>query len=123
MKTKISLASLFMVVAFIISSCESASENTITGFWTATSIHVNSADVMNTAPWFTNVKQDIKTDHSFIAYSDFDTATGNWQSTSTQLTIQMPTDTFVYDYTLVDANHLNMSTTIMGNFSEYSFSK
>jgi hypothetical protein len=121
MKTKHFISALF--ISFVAFSCTPESTSTVTGFWTATSIHVNSVDVMNTAPYFTNVKQDIQSDHTFIAYSDYDTATGTWQSTSTQLTIYMPTDTFVYDYHLPDNSHLHMSTTIFGNFSEYEFQK
>lgn len=112
-----------ITVMFCLTACETGSENNLIGFWTATSIHVNSADVMNTAPWFTNVKMDIQNPNTFIAYSDFDTSTGTWQKTDSQLTVHMPTDTFVYDYHLTDANHLHMSTTIMGNFSEYEFNK
>lgn len=121
MKTKHIIAALFFsVIAF---SCAPTSTNTVTGFWTATSIKVNSANVMNTAPWFTNVKQDVQSNNTFIAYSDFDTTTGIWQSTSTQLTVYMPTDTFVYDYHMPNSNTLHMSTTVFGNFSEYEFSK
>ena len=114
---------LFALLFAIFFSCETSSENTVTGFWTANSIHVNSIDVMNTAPYFTNVKMDIETNHNYVAYSDYDTVAGTWQKTDTQLTIYMPTDTFVYDYHLHDATHLQMSGTIMGNFSEYEFSK
>ncbi len=121
MKIKLIFASILTSV--VLFSCETASENTITGFWTANSIHVNSIDVMNTAPYFTNVKMDVQTNQTYIAYSDYDTATGTWQKTDTQFTVYMPTDTFVYDYHLHDANHLGMSTTIFGNFSEYEFSK
>lgn len=122
MKIKSAVLSV-VFITICLTACETSSENNLTGFWTATSIHVNSADVMNTAPWFTNVKMDIQSPNVFIAYSDFDTSTGTWHKTETQLTVHMPTDTFVYDYHLTDATHLHMSTTIMGNFSEYNFSK
>lgn len=121
MKTRILALIIFSSLA--LSSCETSSENNLVGFWTANSIHVNSIDVMNTAPWFTNVKMDIQSPNTFIAYSDFDTSSGTWQKTDTQLTVYMPTDTFIYDYHLNDATHLHMSTTIMSNFSEYEFSK
>jgi len=119
------IKSIFAIIytSAILFSCETSTESTVTGFWTATSIHVNSADVMNTAPWFTNVKMDIQNPNTYIAYSDFDTATGTWQKTDTQLTVYMPTDTFVYNYHLPNANSLHMSTTIFGNTSEYEFSK
>lgn len=122
MKTKIILSIIF-ASTLLIAGCESHSTSDITGFWSATSIHVNSTDVMNSAPYFTNVKMDIQATNTFIAYSDYDTSTGTWQKTDTQLTVYMPTDTFIYDYTLPHANHLTMSTTIMGNFSEYEFNK
>ncbi len=120
-KLKLFFGSLFFCI--IIFSCTPTATSTVTGFWTANSIHVNSVDVMNTAPWFTNVKMDVQTSNTYIAYSDHDTATGTWQKTDTQLTVYMPTDTFVYDYHLPNANSLHMSTTIFGNFSEYEFNK
>jgi len=112
------------VVSILCFSCENTTqEKNITGFWTANSIHVNSINVMNSAPYFTNVKGDIKADQTFISYSDFDTTSGTWEKTNTVLTVYMSGDTFIYDYNMPDATHLNMQTTIMGNYSEYEFSK
>jgi len=121
MKIRLIFASI--ITSVILFSCETASTSSVAGFWTANNIHVNSIDVINSAPYFTNVKMDVQTNQTFIAYSDYDTTTGTWQKTDTQLTVYMPTDTFLYDYHLNDATHLDMSTTIFGNFSEYEFSK
>lgn len=113
---------LILGILFLIGCTRTDSER-IVGLWTATSIKVNSINVMNSAPYFTNVKSDIQSGGGFIAYSNFDTTSGTWNISSGKLNVYMPTDTFNYDYSFTDDTHLKISTTVFSNFSEYEFSK